>query len=931
MPPARLLAVLLSIASLAPVSARAGMLISEMCDPASNYQTDRFIEIYNSGPATVDLTGWKLVAIANLGLPGTTNPEPVTWNLFGTIAPGEAKVAGYTMPITVFPVHFASAIWHVNTTGQGSYNWNGSTGDGAKLLNASNTIVDYAAMTVASTFSDKTYVRNPGVTSGNVTYTSSEWTATAVTLATNATPGTHNGGTPPAGVPVISNVVTLPASPQLNDPVHVQASVVDTVAAITTVTLTWGTGATPPYPNSIPMSVLSGSTYQTSAQIPAPAPGVTVYYQVSATDAAANTKSSTPQSFSAPQVLTIAQIQGTGATSPYAGVSAITSGVVTSVFGTIYTIQDGVGARNGMWVRAAGAAPAIGDVVTVQGAVTESDAFGLAQNTLLNGAVISSSTPGGTLPTPETVTTAQAITEPYEGVLVKVVGAECTSSNPGSTWVVNDLSGPATIDRLGGYAYAPVVTSSYNVTGTVMFSSSSFKIEPRTDADITLAGDASAPTIVSVGEMSDSTLLVFFSEPVDEASAETPSRYTVGALTAVNAVRDPANPSQVMVTIRNIPPGARTLTATGVADVALNSATRTRGFTWIDVYPPAGYYDGVIGLTGTALRQALHNLIDGHTNVGYGGALTAFELTDLKPNGKVWDMYSDIPGGTPPYEYNFGIGAGGGGAEGLGYNREHSFPDSWFNGGSPMHSDLWILYPTDTRVNNYRGNDPYGEVDFPTTTSQNGSKLGPNVSPGYGGIVFEPIDPYKGDLIRSHFYVLTRYYGETGGWTGSASVPAGAELATWARDLYLQWSANDPVSWKERMRNGAIYTYYQFNRNPFVDHPEFVSLVFDPNAPVSVETPRPLTVELRASAPNPFTDRTTVTFDLPRRESASLRVFDVTGRVVRTLASGEMEAGTHRAVWDGRNDGGATVEAGLYFYRLDAGTVSATRRVAFVR
>jgi hypothetical protein len=59
-------------------------------------------------------------------------------------------------------------------------------------------------------------------------------------------------------------------------------------------------------------------------------------------------------------------------------------------------------------------------------------------------------------------------------------------------------------------------------------------------------------------------------------------------------------------------------------------------------------------------------------------------------------MYSDIPGGTPPYEYSFGQ-TGQGATEGLGYNREHSWPQSWFGGSLPMYSDLWILYPTDAR------------------------------------------------------------------------------------------------------------------------------------------------------------------------------------------------------------------------------------------
>ncbi|MFL5412539.1 MAG: lamin tail domain-containing protein, partial [Myxococcales bacterium] len=97
---------LLAAASLclAPGSSRAGVFLSELCDPQNNYPTDRFIEIYNSGPDAVDLTSWKVIAVAN-------NVEVNTWPLSGTIGAGEAKVCGSTAPTTVFPIHFASASW----------------------------------------------------------------------------------------------------------------------------------------------------------------------------------------------------------------------------------------------------------------------------------------------------------------------------------------------------------------------------------------------------------------------------------------------------------------------------------------------------------------------------------------------------------------------------------------------------------------------------------------------------------------------------------------------------------------------------------------------------------------------------------------------------------------------------------------------------
>lgn len=240
---------------------------------------------------------------------------------------------------------------------------------------------------------------------------------------------------------------------------------------------------------------------------------------------------------------------------------------------------------------------------------------------------------------------------------------------------------------------------------------------------------------------------------------------------------------------------------------------------------PNGYYNPALGLNGNELHVALHNIIKNHNASTYGELWNHFQQTDKKPNGKVWDIYSDVPGGTPPYQFTFVTDqCGNYSGEGDCYNREHSFPASWFGDGYPMYSDLNQLYPTDGWVNNKRSNFPYGEVGSASWTSLNGSKLGNcNVS-GYSGVVFEPIDAYKGDLARMHFYMATRYLGEDNNWPGSASV-IGSQLKEWALTMLFEWHQNDPVSQKEIDRNNAIYQI-QNNRNPFIDHPEFVQMIW---------------------------------------------------------------------------------------------------------
>jgi endonuclease I len=243
---------------------------------------------------------------------------------------------------------------------------------------------------------------------------------------------------------------------------------------------------------------------------------------------------------------------------------------------------------------------------------------------------------------------------------------------------------------------------------------------------------------------------------------------------------------------------------------------------------PSGYYTSAEGKTGYALKTELSFIIDGHTDRGYSALWTLYYTSDDKPNGKVWDMYSDIPGGTPPYEFTFGNDqCGNYSGEGSCYNREHSFPKSWFNDGTPMINDAHHIVPTDGYVNGRRGNFPFGETNGGTYTSQNGSKVGSSTLSGYSGTVFEPIDEYKGDFARIYFYMATRYESQIDSW--SSDMLNGTEDQVY-NDTFLRmllsWHDSDPVSQKEVDRNNDVYDF-QGNRNPFVDHPEWVSCIWE--------------------------------------------------------------------------------------------------------
>ncbi|MCC3216448.1 endonuclease [Chryseobacterium sp. X308] len=262
---------------------------------------------------------------------------------------------------------------------------------------------------------------------------------------------------------------------------------------------------------------------------------------------------------------------------------------------------------------------------------------------------------------------------------------------------------------------------------------------------------------------------------------------------------------------------------------------------------PAGYYNSASGLTGAALKTELSSIItNGHIDKGYSGLWTGYKTTDIdkdyENDGTILDIYSEKPAGADPYNYTPGTDqCGTYSSEGNCYNREHIVPQSFFNQASPMVSDIHFIRATDGKVNGMRSNYPFGKVGSASFTSQNGSKLGTSSSSGYSGTVFEPIDEFKGDVARMIFYFVTRYQSKlssfsSGNMLGSSAFPG---LQTWELNVLLVWHNQDPVSQAEIKRNNASYTF-QGNRNPFIDNPNYVNLIWGSQQP-SGDTHAPTT------------------------------------------------------------------------------------------
>jgi len=255
---------------------------------------------------------------------------------------------------------------------------------------------------------------------------------------------------------------------------------------------------------------------------------------------------------------------------------------------------------------------------------------------------------------------------------------------------------------------------------------------------------------------------------------------------------------------------------------------------------PTNYYDSANGLSGFALKTQLKTIIsNGHIDQGYGSLYDGYVTTHTdnipesgyENDGTILLYYTENPNGTDPYTFNHGSNqCGNYNAEGVCYNREHTIPQSSFGSASPMQNDIHHVVPSDGFANGQRGSLPFGTVGSASWTSLNGSKRGNSNVPGYSGNVFEPIDEFKGDIARSILYFVTRYEDTVDGYT-SFDMFNGTEnqaLEDWAVDMLLDWHYNiDPVDQREINRNNAAYNY-QGNANPFVDHPEYANLIWNP-------------------------------------------------------------------------------------------------------
>lgn len=230
---------------------------------------------------------------------------------------------------------------------------------------------------------------------------------------------------------------------------------------------------------------------------------------------------------------------------------------------------------------------------------------------------------------------------------------------------------------------------------------------------------------------------------------------------------------------------------------------------------PSGYYNGTEGKTGDELKAALNNIISDHMEWAYYFASDIFLQSDADPStpGNVITVYkgSSVDGD------NYGTG-------GDFLNREHVWAKSHgqFATDLPTGGDVHNLKPADGSVNISRSNKDFDNCQ------EGGTQHNEATGCYYTADAWEPRDEVKGDIARIIFYMATRYEGQNGevdlevnDQVNNSPNPFHGRLSA-----LLEWNMQDLPDAFERNRNDVIFGYQQ-NRNPFIDNPEWVNMIWE--------------------------------------------------------------------------------------------------------
>ena len=283
----------------------------------------------------------------------------------------------------------------------------------------------------------------------------------------------------------------------------------------------------------------------------------------------------------------ISEIQGQTEYSPFEGQSVNTTGIVTGAFANSFYLQDGSEPWSGIYIYSGSALPSIGDSVIVSGEISEfcwngspcdcSDCGGAGVTEFYQPDDIYIISNNNELPEPILVNSGEALSEQYEGVLIKMNNVECVSEANGfGVWGVNDGSGVCGIHNTpDGYEHDYQIGEVYNITGIVTSTFDEWKVDLRMPSDVETGPDTTPPYIVNhecyqVGD--NYYLYLFFNEEINTEYINDPNNFAVIGGEIQSISMDTFDPTKVIISLENVSSNSFIVNVFEMADLIGNSA-----------------------------------------------------------------------------------------------------------------------------------------------------------------------------------------------------------------------------------------------------------------------------------------------------------------------------------------------------------------------
>lgn len=584
--------------------------------------------------------------------------------------------------------------------------------------------------------------------------------------------------------------------------------------------------------------------------------------------------------------------------------------VVTALapFGLWVQEPTGPRARSGIWCYN-GPTPQfqIGDKVRVKGLYEEY--FDVSEINIPAGG--GSITLEGVVPVPEpalldvnTIHTGSPTAEDWEGVLVKVDSVRVTLHQGFNQYTVIEIDGDATSpsDTLTCDDYClnppprPPVGSVFDfMTGVIHFHFGEFKLNPRGNDDLDWASGEPAPGVEVAYCTSNTQVDVRFDRNVDPVSAGDELNYFFNNLGEfpTAAARDAVEHDLVHLTVGTpfVPnnPAPEILDISGVKNEELVvmpatvSMTFIGGVSAIDFVQGPGVFSPIPGEVVT-----ITGIVTGDNSHDYLGA-----------DGSRY--YLEKPGGGP----RSGIFV---------FDRQHLVE----RGQQLMVAGEVLEFSRKT------------EIDDPVyvRVMASGQPIpGPDVVPVATLEDTLTAEAYEGVFVRVNNVVVAADtsigFGE---WKVKAAASPDTVLIGDEGLYFYDPAVGDPLAFVQGPLDFAFGTFRIQPRSPFDIASNGVA-VEEAGAPETAAA-----TELRGAAPNPFNPATAIRFTLRHGGPVDLAIYDLSGRLVRTLARGDrLAAGDHTMAWDGRSDAGKDLPSGVYLVRFESGGVESAHKITLMK